>query len=500
MSCELELWQHGSKTGRRAYFSDSDDGDPMTTQMDQVNDEDTSAQVTGDCAWVIMEHPEGRGGGGFIVDPGEYVPNLGDSNHHGEGKGSTNHRFYRRGDRVNRVIKLTPPTDGYYDDIDIYFKRSDSLGQWGHFPWVTEDFLNTTNPSSQLITSHTDTGQPCPGAARASIIGHRRYRCTYNTEAEITNLKSGIQGKTGGDPRLTMYNNIRDKFCNDASNAFKSPGGESCLERSTGVALAKQYCEVGNRIHSDTNCTKENLSVANYDTIAAAFCEANPNDSFCSCYNVVKDKCADDSTTGPAGCDHPSGQAYVNNRNATPSDQKSLWDGQRKCGSVCTGADKYLPDNNQAGCKTTIQICTHTFNIGNMRNSDITAKCDLNASDGPSAGDSPSAPSPAQESAQSELEEAEAAVARGDPGAQERLDAAQEALEAAEEPPSLTDFQNNPKAYIPKSLDGLKINQKQQIGAGVAGALILGCMMMLLLLVAGASGGSGGGPVKRRLR
>ena len=141
MSCKLELWQHGSKTGNRAYFFNSDDGDPMTTQMNKVNDEDTSAQVTGDCAWVIMEHPEGNGGGGFIVDPGEYVPHLHDSNHHGEGKGSTNHRFYKRGDRVNRVIRLRPPTDGYYDDIDIYFKRADTrTGQWGHFPWVTEDF------------------------------------------------------------------------------------------------------------------------------------------------------------------------------------------------------------------------------------------------------------------------------------------------------------------------------------------------------------------------
>ena len=500
MSCELELWQHGSKTGRRAYFSDSDDGDPMTTQMDQVNDEDTSAQVTGDCAWVIMEHPEGRGGGGFIVDPGEYVPNLGDSNHHGEGKGSTNHRFYRRGDRVNRVIRLTPPTDGYYDDIDIYFKRADTrTGQWGHFPWVTEDLLANPNDSNQLITSTTDKGQPCPGAAKASIIGHRRYRCTYNTEAQITNLKSGIQGKTGGDPRLVMYNNIVQKFCDDTDNTFKAPGGTPCHEVNTGRALAIEYCSVGSRIKGgttggDPNCTTEALG-DNYDSIAEAYCEANPNDSFCSCYNVVNDKCADDSTTGPAGCDHKSGEAYVNNRKATPSDQKSLWDGQRKCGSVCTGADKYLPDNNQAGCKTTIQICSQNFNVNNMSNSDISAKCELNASDGSSVGDSPSTPSPAQESAQTEVEEAEAAVARGDPGAQERLDAAREALEAADEDAEETGL----KAYIPKSLDGLKNNQKQQIGAGVTGALILGCMMMLLLLVVGASGG-GGGPVKRRFR
>ena len=74
--------------------------------------------------------------------------------------------------------------------------------------------------------------------------------------------------------------------------------------------------------------------------------------------------------------------------------------------------------------------------------------------------------------------------------------AAEAALEAADEDAEETGL----KAYIPKSLDGLKNNQKQQIGAGVAGALILGCMMMLLLLVVGASGGGGGGPVKKRFR
>ena len=108
MTCKLELWQHGSMTGNRADFTNSDSGVPKSTQMAKVDDEDTSARVTGDCAWVVMEHPEGSGGGGFVVDPGEYVGNLGNSNHHGEGKGSKNHRWYKRGDRVNRVVKLVP--------------------------------------------------------------------------------------------------------------------------------------------------------------------------------------------------------------------------------------------------------------------------------------------------------------------------------------------------------------------------------------------------------
>jgi hypothetical protein len=493
MSCSLKLYEHenygGDHTHRTTTFTSTDDGN-SGGKMSRIADRDSSGKVSGPCAWVVMQHPKGSGGGGFVLGPNENAPSFHNSNHHGEGKGSTNHRWYKRGDQVNRVVKIVPPTDGYYDDINIYAKRSDSLGQWGHFPWVTDALLDNPNDSQQLITSTTDKGQPCPGAEKATIIGHRSYRCTYKTKDQITNLKSWTRAT--GDPRRVMFNNIYDKFCNNTDNAFTSPGGQSCLERSTGIAIAKTYCSEGDNIKSDANCTKENLSKANYDSIAAAYCEANPNDSFCSCYNVVNDKCANDSITGVAGCDHASGKAYVNNRNATPSDQKSLWDGQRKCGSVCTGADKYIPDNNQAGCKTTIQICSQTFNVDNMSNSDINASCELNASDGSSVGVPPSA---AQESAQSELEEAKAAVARGDPGAQEKLDAAEAALDAADESAGET----GPRAYIPKSLDGLKNDRKQQIGAGAMGALVLGCMMMLLLLVVSASGG-GGGPAKRRFR
>ena len=394
-----------------------------------------------------------------------------------------------------------------YDSIRIQTVPSAGANEMQHhINAISQVPLNATDPKSigsndMVYYDKTNKVKPCPGGT-AYFNSKSGVRCIYPKSAVALRTLNGATKASNMD---TMYTSLVDTFCADTENVFENPGGGTCLERSAGRAVAIEYCSVGSRIKGSTtggdpNCSADSTSLGDsYGTVAAAYCEANPNDSFCSCYNVVNDKCADDSTTGPAGCDHKSGEAYVNNRKATPSDQKSLWDGQRKCGSVCTGADKYLPDNNQAGCKTTIQICSQTFNVNNMKNSDISASCELNASDGSSVGDSPSAPSPAQESAQTELEEAEAAVARGDPGAQERLDAAREALEAAEEPPSLTDFQNNPKAYIPKSLDGLKNNKKQQIGGGITGALILGCMMMLLLLVVGASGG-GGGPVKRRFR
>ena len=418
--------------------------------------------------------------------------------HHNNGvpKGDIKMFKHGEGNDIRSVEGLeTKQFNDNIDGIRLQYVPGAGSGQMQYhinIPTQTpHDFFSPINVTGDVLDSNGTRFTPCPGGT-AYFNSKSGIRCIYDKSASALQT---LHASTKYSNMANMHTSLADTFCSDSNKVFESPGGQSCLERSTGQALAKQYCEVGSRIHSDANCTKENMGVANYDIVAKAYCEANPNDSFCSCYNVVMDKCADDSTTGVAGCNHPSGQAYVNNRNATPSDQKSLWDGQRKCGSVCTGAGKYIPDNNQAGCKTTIQICSQTFNVDNMSNSDISASCELNASDGPSAGDSPSAPSPAQESAQSELEEAEAAVARGDPGAQERLDAAREALEEADEDAEETGF----KAYIPKSLDGLKNNQKQQIGAGVAGALVLGCMMMLLLLVVGASG-SGGGPVKRRFR
>ena len=353
------------------------------------------------------------------------------------------------------------------------------------------------------------------------------YACAYTKgSSKLNNVGSGVQAD--------MINRV----CNKTENlAFAIPGGQLCAHHQEGKAIATAYCQSGpvgsEKFITDTavcipsvldgaggynplllwycgkdgnikkakcdvtiNADDHKLARTDYDRLAKAFCDANPNDAWCGCYNVMNDKCANDVKTGPmAGC--LATAEYVKLRDATPKDFQDVWNGQRKCGTVCAGGNKYLPLANQAGCKTTIQICKQDINVGSMSESGIKASCELNASDGSSVSE----PSPAQDSAKSELEEAKAALARGDAGAQERVDAAEAALAAADEsagePISLTDFRTNPKSYIPKSLDGLKNDRKQQIGAAAMGALVLGCMMMLLLLVASAGGG---GPAKRRFR
>ena len=367
-------------------------------------------------------------------------------------------------------------------------------------PEQPQDKMNYFSPrdikGGTVVDDNGTSFDPCPGASAKYNNSKSGVRCIYpkigKAGADALKTLEGAKGNYKSN-ESAMYTDLVGKFCTDSNHIFQSPGPRTCLDITSGRAIAVEYCKKGANIKGanggDPNCSADLTSLGDsYGTVAKAFCEANPNDSFCSCYNVIENKCANDSKTGVKGCAETS--EYVDLRNATPTEFQNVWDGQRKCGSICVGANKYIPANNQAGCKTTIQICAQDITVGSMQESDIKASCELNAGDGPSVSTPPTS---SQESAQSELEEAKAAVARGDAGAQERLDAAEASLDAADDAAGET----GPGAYIPKSLDGLKNDRKQQIGAGVMGALVLGCMMMLLLIVASASGG---GSVKKRFR
>jgi len=342
-------------------------------------------------------------------------------------------------------------------------------------------------------TVHDDNGtsfDPCPGASAKYLNSKSGVRCIYpKTESALQTLHAATK-RSNMD---AMYTSLAGTFCADSTKVFESPGGQSCLERSTGAALAKTYCQVGTNIKSDPNCTVENMGQANYDEVAAKYCKtaAGRADTFCKCYNVTSGVC--DANPTAAGCPKKK-ETFDKLVAATPSDQKDVWSGMESCfGRVCTGTDVFIPPNSNQNCDKSVNVCIQDIDIGSMTDSNITPVCDIKSGDGSPSVSEPQTSS--QLSAQEEIDEAKAAVARGDPGAQEKLDAAEAALDAADEAAGET----GPKAYIPKSLDGLKNDRKQQIGAGVMGALVLGCMMMLLLLVASAGGG-GGGPAKRRFR
>lgn len=338
-----------------------------------------------------------------------------------------------------------------------------------HINTIAQRPTNPSNPAAnignntEVYYNQTQKFIPCPGAGKVYFNSKSGIKCIYSKrdEGQIQALHDGIAGGAKSN-QAAMLSHVRGEFCNVRDNIWKNAGGGvMCASYTTNQNLAKQYCEVGDRIRTDPNCSssEQSLGTTGYSQVATAYCEANPDEDWCACYNVWKGKCPDDATTGVAGCQET--ENYVKLRNETPVDQRSVWDGQRKCGSICSG-NRFLPAENQAGCKSTIQICNQDINAEGITDSKIDAVCNLNAD-----GDS--------------------GTKNGGGGGSDTKTL---------EPPSLTNFQTNPQAYFPQSIEGLKTDQRQQIGAGAVGVMALGCMMLVLLLI--LSSGGGGGAVKRR--
>ena len=431
---------------------------------------------------------------------------VGYSWHHGDNGGNpTGDIMTFRNGYHNLQTKWGEQTRTWNDDLDgirLQSVPSATPSQMQYHIKVPKQPQNNMNYFSPrdikggtVVDDNGTSFNPCPGASAKYNNSKSGVRCIYpKTGKPAADALTTLDGSTKRSNMDDMHRVLADTFCADSNNVFYSPGGQSCLERTEGKRLAKTYCGVGNRIKSDENCTKESMGEANYASVAAAYCNtaAGRADTFCKCHNVTNGVCDTHSTA--AGCAKKK-LTFDKLVDATPSDQKNVWSGMESCfGQVCTGTGVFIPANVNQNCDKSVNVCIQDIDIGSLTDSNIQATCDID-----SGGDSPSVsePSPAQDSAKSELEEAKAAVARGDDGAQERLDAAEAGLDAVESPISLTDFRTNPRSYIPNSLDGLKNDRKQQIGAGVMGALVLGCMMMLLLIVASASGG---GSAKKRFR
>ena len=343
--------------------------------------------------------------------------------------------------------------------------------------------------------------------------------CIYDkNETKLDQVYNGTRGTN----REEMYHDLVNRLCSKKENiAFTLPGGSLCAQHSAGKAMAVEFCQEGNNFTEQGKvCSASGLSAlaaggqatynellkwycgkggnikearcdalsnTDYNSVAEAYCKtaAGRADPFCTCYNVVNGVC--DRHGSAAGCAKKK-QTFDKLVAATPADQRNVWSGMESCfGRVCTGAGKYIPPNTNQNCNKSVNVCIQDIDIGSMTDSNIQAKCDIKSNDTPSvstppAGSPPPPPSAQQEEAQSEVEAAEAAVAAGEPGAEERLRKAKEKLADAEE--------QGIDAYIPKSLEDLKTNRKKQFATfgGVGGIMMCCCFLLLLVVIAGKGG------------
>ena len=168
---------------------------------------------------------------------------------------------------------------------------------------------------------------------------------------------------------------------------------------SNAKALAKDYCKNGDKIKTDTMlCTKENDSLGPtlYEELARKYCDANPDDPFCGCYNVVKNKCLTEENKGLPGCKvtYPTRESI----NKMPAEYKSNFDGTDKCwGNVCApGTGKYVPEGTiDALCNKTIAVCIADLNVGDLQESgvNIEQNCGSNNQTTDGSSGEPSEPS-----------------------------------------------------------------------------------------------------------
>ena len=433
MSCKLILWENGvNGQGANETFT--------TSKGVDYNDTASAYSTEGDCSntsWGLFEHnyepgerievPGKRGPLGIGRAPPTYIEGKGRGiiigkgdaaggplwNTHGEGKGSLNHRFYKIDDEISFVKKIELPElpeGAIVEDMDIYGRRADAQGEWGHYPFVDKTDLSNPNHSQQHLTLEIK-GSPCPGAAAGIPIGHRTYRCVYADNNQIQMLYSGLSDKPA-DPRIDLYGRVVKKYCDDIENISKSIGGGLTCEDMG--ASREEWCKIDKRIQTEPSCSKPLIGDEVYHRIAEAYCIANPEDEWCTCYNLKNNVCertAIPMESTAAGCKHAHGIIYENRKAFGPaiamqsaeSKVESATEGTPEhteavknlaelkkldgypilvdnvhcrpdaCESVLGGG--YIPENPKGSCAASYNFCDQDIDIRNMSNMDIVIAC-----------------------------------------------------------------------------------------------------------------------------
>ena len=244
-TCNVKLYQHwGNRGDPGAIYGLDETGD----MMGYFENHATSATTTADesCMAVGYSWWEGNNNG----------------NEYGDIK------MFRNGYRDLKPDKegLEPRT--WSDDLDgVRFQTVPSATS-SQMQYHIEVPVQTPHNYFSPINIEDDGGKvkddngtkfnPCPGASAKYFNSKSGVRCIYPKTATALQTLNSATKKSN---MAAMHTSLAGTFCADSNNVFESPGGQSCLERSTGAALAKTYCQVGNRIKSDANCNKENLGL-----------------------------------------------------------------------------------------------------------------------------------------------------------------------------------------------------------------------------------------------
>ena len=176
------------------------------------------------------------------------------------------------------------------------------------------------------------------------------------------------------------YDDIISEFCAKPENVFSSIGGtRSCKEFDTDGSKVSTWClgkddgKVRMRTRTDA-CNKTNL-MGNYESTAIKYCNENPKDPWCSCYNVSKGICA--SNMDASGCKNSIGNLDANKKYF--KDGYDILKANAHCRpGVCNRPERaFVPSGTLNDCKDSYRFCDKDIDIRSMSNSDIVLKCNL---------------------------------------------------------------------------------------------------------------------------
>ena len=371
--------------------------------------------------------------------------------------------------------------------------------------------------SDHVKTSESIQHHPCKGLGKSTFLGVESNsgggQPGYAGKSEHFDNKTFAFKCDVPDSKMTsvnlkawsgdghMNNGSSGGYVKDNSGTVRSLWDQLVMGIDvSGKGSSEGFCKkVANLpvvVHNNGSTCYSKLNAELQAANRKLYCDQNETDELCACRNISlygTKRCVEEKSTLP-GCAEVKAEYDKFPGKAVTETPPITWTPTCFSSGICARPGQYLPESQPQTCAQTITICTQDLELygditGGQIDIDQKMDCDASSTNTPSSGSG---------AAEDEVEAARAALARGDPGAQERLDAARDALDEGESPISLTDFRTNPRSYIPNSLDGLKTNRKQQLGAGGVGGVFMMmccCLVVLLLLSSG-----GGGPVARRFK
>jgi hypothetical protein len=396
-----------TNTGNRTWFTiGNDDIDIMETQGDCK-----------DVLWMYTDHGVYNSKGytkvkdlnnnsfekfdtvdGTIVPVNEGLNRLNDWN-----------SYPAHGHFMNQISHLWAkpvPTDDYNVDMDVHGlirsghatiwrddggnkkKEAEVLFHGDNGRFMKQDATTTLACSTNHHNPHTQcpevgrvVGEPCPGG-KMHWLNSQKVRCYYETKDQIQTLKNSLASTKSNDPRHAMYENIKSKFCGDPKNLNTTIDGKKCKDWGDAEKLTREYCtanEWEKMKAGDNACTRSGMPNEDlFETLSSEFCDANAGDSWCKCYNQVKNVCEENPDA--AGCkdvddqiseilkDLPSDGSGTIARNEIKA-RRNCWAG------VCSNdKDAFIP-RERKDCN--LDVCIQSLNVGGaLAGSDVEMSCD----------------------------------------------------------------------------------------------------------------------------